>query len=289
VTETYAVISALEEEGCDIRLACDTLGVTRSGYYRFQQAPPSVRDQEDDRLGALVKETFWFHRRRFGARRIARDLAARGERCGRKRTRKIMDQMSLAAIQPRSFKPRTTESRHTLGYNDNLLLTEPAPRGINQIWVGDITYVPLPRSYAYLAILMDLHSRKIVGWTLRDDMTETLVLTTLRKSIRLRQPAPGLIHHTDRGGQYAGKEYRELLARAAMRQSMSRPDNCYDNAFMESCFGKLKTEMEITCFDNLQKAEREIADFINYYNQLRRHSALDYLTPNQYELQLQTS
>jgi putative transposase len=285
----YAVIRALEKEGGDVHLACETLDVARSGYYRFQRALPSVRQEEDDRLSTLVKDTFWFHKRRFGARRIARDLAARKELCGRKRTRKIMGQLNLVAIQPRSFKPRTTESRHTLGYNDNLLLTAPSPSDVNEIWVGDITYVPLPRSYAYLAILMDLYSRKIVGWTLREDMTESLVTTTLQKAIRTRQPSPGLLHHTDRGGQYAGKQYRALLARAAMRQSMSRPDDCYDNAFMESCFGKLKTEMEITCFDNFQKAEREIADFINYYNQLRRHSALDYFTPNQYELQLKTS
>lgn len=289
MTETYAVITALEEEDCDVRLACEVLGVSRSGYYRFQKAPPSVRQQEDERLGVFVKESFWLHQRRYGARRIVRDLAADGERCGRARTRKIMDQMGLVAIQPRSFKPRTTESRHTLGYNDNLLLSEPSPSDRNQIWVGDITYVPLPRSYAYLAILMDLYSRKIVGWTLRDDMTESLVIATLQKAIRGRQPAPGLLHHTDRGGQYAGKEYRALLARAAIRQSMSRPDNCYDNAFMESCFGKIKTEMEMTCYDNFQKAEKEIADFINYYNQLRRHSALDYLSPNHYELRLKSS
>jgi putative transposase len=283
------VITALEQAGCDVTLACETLDVSRSGYYRFQNAQPSARQQADDRLGKLVKETFWLHRRRYGARRIAHDLAARGEGCGRQRTRKIMEQMGLVAIQPRSFKPRTTESRHTLGYNDNLLLTAASPTNVNQIWLGDITYIPLPRSYAYLAILMDLCSRKIVGWTLRDDMTECLVVTTLRNAIRSRQPAPGLVHHTDRGGQYAGKEYRAILARAAMHQSMSRANNCYDNAFLESCFGKIKTELEMTCYDHFQKAEQEIADFINYYNQLRRHSALDYLTPNQYEAQRKTS
>ena len=283
------MIAALEKEGCDVRLACETLNVCRSGYYRVQQSPPSLRQQEDERLGVLVKETFWLHKRRSGARRIAKDLAALGETCGRHRTRKIMDQMGLVAIQPRSFKPRSTESRHTLGYNDNLLLTATSPFDRNQIWVGDITYVPLPRSYAYLAILMDLYSRKIVGWTLSDDMTESLVVTTLQKAIRSRQPPPGLIHHTDRGGQYAGKKYRAILNRAVVRQSMSRADNCYDNAFIESCFGKLKTEMEMTCFDHFQQAEKEIADFINYYNQLRRHSALDYLTPNQFEARTKIS
>src|SRR5690606_31123837 len=134
-----------------------------------------------------------------------------------------------------------TESRHRLGYSPNLLINRELPQGPNQLWVGDITYITLiSRAYCYLALLMDLWSRYVIGWQLADSMDEDLVLAVLRQAIRSRQPLPGLVHHTDRGGQYAGHRYRAILRRAAMQQSMSRPGNCYDNAFLESCFGTIK-------------------------------------------------
>ena len=192
--------------------------------------------------------------------------------------------MELVAIQPKSFKPRTTNGRHRLGYSPNLLVNAPLPDGINRLWVGDITYVPLMGGeFLYLAVLMDRFSRRIVGWGLQDHMRESLVLTALRAAIAVRQPSPGLIHHTDRGGQYAGGEYRKMLVRTGMSQSMSRADNCYDNAFMESCFGTLKTELEMKAYPNAIVAQKEIANYIRYYNVRRRHSALGYLTPEAYE------
>ena len=158
------------------------------------------------------------------------------------------------------------------------------PTGINQVWVGDITYVPLKGGvFLYLAMLMDLYSRRIVGWELRSTLKEPLVLAVLRSAIRLRQPASDLIHHTDRGGQYAGNQYRGVLDRARMWQSMSRADNCYDNAFMESCFGTIKTELEMDCYANETNARAQIGRYIGYYNTRRRHSALDYLTPEEFE------
>jgi len=192
--------------------------------------------------------------------------------------------MELAAIQPKSFKPRTTDSRHTLGSSPNLLLDAPPPKTINRQWVGDITYVPLVGgAFLYLALLMDRYSRRIVGWDLQPHMKESLVLAALRAAIGLRRPEPGLIHHTDRGGQYAGAEYRGTLDRAGMSQSMSRADNCYDNAFMESCFGSLKSELEMRPYASDRIARKEIPDYIRYYNTRRRHSALDYLTPEEFE------
>jgi putative transposase len=179
----------------------------------------------------------------------------------------------LQAIQPRSFRPRTTQSRHPLGYSPNLLLEAKPPSGINQVWVGDITFVPLAGScFAYLALLMDLYSRRIVGWELDEHMTEALVLAALRTAIGQRQPDAGLIHHTDRGGQYAGGEYRQVLGRARMEQSMSRPDNCYDNAFLESCFGTLKTELEMEVYPDVRAAQEEVRDYLCYYDTKRRHS-----------------
>ncbi len=145
-------------------------------------------------------------------------------------------------------------------------------------------YVPLKeRGVLYLAMLMDLYSLRIVGWELRSDLKEPLVLAALRSAIRLRGPAANLIHHTDRGGQYAGNQYRGVLHRAGMRQSMSRADNCYDNAFMESCFGTIKTELEMEYYQNEHDAREEIGGYLRYYNTRRRHSALGYLTPEEFE------
>ena len=195
-----------------------------------------------------------------------------------------MREMELKAIQPKSFRPRTTDSRHSLGYSPNLLSASPMPRGVNRVWVGDITYVPLNgNGFLYLALLMDLYSRRIVGQEMQVNMKEPLVLAALRSAIAFRQPGVDLLHHTDRGGQYAGNEYRRVLARARMRQSMSRADNCYDNAFMESCFGTIKRELEMERYASEAFARAEIAGYIRYYNTRRRHSSLDYLTPEEFE------
>jgi transposase InsO family protein len=283
VSEVYAAIRQLEES-FPVSVLCESLNVSRSAYYAWRQDGVCARHRDDNRLRPLIRGVFREHRRRYGARRIAVELAARDEACGRRRVGRLMDEMGLVAIQPKSFKPRTTDSRHSLGYSPNLLLDAPPPDGINRLWVGDITYVPLVGSdFLYLAMLMDRFSRRIVGWDLQDNMRESLVLAALRAAIALRQPRPGLIHHTDRGGQYAGVQYRKMLARAEMAQSMSRADNCYDNAFMESCFGTLKTELEMEAYPNAHVARKEIPDYIRYYNTRRRHSALGYLTPEAYE------
>jgi len=263
---------------------CETLNVSRAGYYAWRSEIETARHRRDRELTRLVADTFWKHRRRYGARRIAVDLAAQGQRCGVERVAKLLKNQGLQAIQPQSFVPRTTDSRHTLGYSPNLLLDAPPPERLNQIWVADITYIPLLNSrFAYLALTMDLFSRRVLGWELADSMGEPLILESLQQAIRARQPRRGLIHHSDRGGQYAGHAYRAVLRRAAMRQSMSRAGNCYDNAFMESCFGTIKTELEMTEYDNVLQARTDIASYLAYYNTERRHSALDYLSPHHFE------
>jgi putative transposase len=277
-------------EGFRSSKVCDVLEVSRSGFYAWRSGQESQREVRDRELIPWVSAVFWRHRRRYGARRITVELASQGIACGVARVARLLKTQGFQAIQPRSYKPRTTESRHRLGYNENLLKGRKAPSKVNEIWVGDITYIPVVarRSgrFGYLALLMDLWSRRIVGWEYARLMEEDLVLEALRRAIRERQPEPGLIHHTDRGGQYAGKRYREVLRRAEMRQSMSAADNCYDNAFMESCFGTVKTELELVEYGGDAAAVREISEYIRYYNVERRHSSLGYVSPVEYENQL---
>ncbi len=232
----------------------------------------------------FIQSIFWEHRRRYGARRIAVELADQQQPCSRRRVGRLMKEMDLVAIQPRTFKPRTHRQPTLSWLQRNLLLNAPPPIAINQLWVGDITYVPIVGGdFLYLAMLMDRFSRRIVGWSLQDHMQESLVLQALRSAIALRQPVPGLIHHTDRGGQYAGSCYRQMLDRAQMTQSMSRAADCYDNAFMESCFGTLKTELEMTPYQNRDIAHKELPEYIRYYNTRRRHSSIGYLSPEAFE------
>jgi putative transposase len=273
----------MKDDGFEVTRLCEVLNVHRNGYYQWRASFASVYEQQDLKLAPMVQDVFFQHRRRYGARRIAIELNDRGETCSRAKVRKIMEKTGLVAIQPKSFKPRTTESRHKLGYSPNLLLEGIEVTRIDQVWVGDITYIPLTNQFAYLAMLMDLHSRKIIGWSLELNMEEPLVIATLKQAIRNRQPSAGLIHHTDRGGQYAGNKHRKLLTRAQISQSMSRAGDCYDNAFMESCFGTIKTELEMKTYPSIQHASSEIRNYINYYNVLRRHSGIDYLSPTSFE------
>lgn len=235
----------------------------------------------------FICDIFWQHKRRYGARRIAVELQARDRPCGVDRVAKLLKSQGLQAIQPQSYRPQTTDSRHALGYSPNLLQRSAPPAQLNRVWVIDITYVPLEETaFAYLALVLDLCSRRVIGWSLAEQMTETLVLVALQHAIRARQPSPGLIHHSDRGGQYASSAYRAVLRRAEIRQSMSRAANCYDNAFMESCFGTIKTELEMTEYQNSRLARHDIASYLAYYNHDRRHSSLTYLSPAAYEAQL---
>ena len=263
---------------------CAVLDVSRSAYYAWSERAPSLHEQRQAALTPLVRALFWQHRRRYGARRIASVLADMGEACSPRWVGKVMKNQGLQAIQPKSFVPKTTASRHHLGYSPNLILDTPEPCRVDQLWVGDITYVPLRGGvFCYLASLMDRYSRDIVGWELAETMTDELTLAALRMAIHERQPRADLVHHTDRGGQYASTRYRAVLKRAGMLQSMSRASNVYDNAFMESCFGTLKTELEMTEYENYRAARQEIAEYIEYYRSERKHSALGYLSPTQFE------
>lgn len=274
-------------EGCAVSVICEVLSVSRSGFHAWRSRGVSAREQRDAELAPLVREIFHQHRRRYGARRIAAELVDRGESCGVARVAKLLETQGLKAIQPQSYRPRTTNSRHRLGYSPNLLRDRAAPQQINEVWVGDITYIRLRGGrFGYLSVLMDLYSRRIVGWEYQESMTDALVLASLRKAIRSRQPLAGLIHHTDRGGQYRSTDYRQVLHRAGMEPSMSDAANCYDNAFMESCFGSLKRELELDEYADSLEAVRALSEYVSYYNRDRRHSSLGYLRPAEFEEQL---
>jgi putative transposase len=285
MNDVYSVVETLtRDHNFSVFHVCDALRLSRSAYYDWLNRPPSSRQSQDEELMVSIRDIFWKHRRRYGTRRIRDDLADQEVRCGRRRIAKLLKIQGLRAIQPKSFVPKTTESRHTLGYSPNLLLDEPSLTTINQLWVGDITYIPLKSGdFLYLALLMDRFSRRVIDWNLEDHMSEKLVLPVLRGAIRKRQPKPGLIHHTDRGAQYAAHGYRQILQRAGMKQSMSRADNCYDNAFMESCNGTIKIELEMTEYESRRVALKEIGDYLDYYDRERKHSALDYKSPLNFE------
>ena len=281
----YAAVEAIAQSNALSTVSvCDMLEVSRSAYYAWRSGPPTARQERDSELTPLVRAFFWKHKRRYGARRIAAELADLGEACSPRHVAKLLKNQGLRAIQPKSFVPKTTDSRHSLGYSPNLLLEEPEPTRVNQLWVGDITYVRLRSgAFCYLAMLMDRYSRYLVGWHLAQTLSDELVLPVLQMAISDRQPPPRLIHHTDRGGQYASARYRAVLRRAQFRQSMSRAENCYDNAFMESCFGTIKTELEMTEYDNHRAAFKEIREYVHYYLRERKHSGLGYLAPQQFE------
>jgi transposase InsO family protein len=269
---------------------CDALEVSRSGFYAWRSGEESQRAETDRELTPVIREVFWHHRRRYGSRRIAVALSQRGIACGVARVARLLKNQGLRAIQPKSFTPHTTESRHRLGYNENLLKDRKAPLRVDEVWVGDVTYIPLGTRtsqgrFGYLALLMDLFSRRIVGWDYGLTMDDGLVLGALRRAIRERQPGAGLIHHTDRGGQYASGRYRDVLRRSGICQSMSAAGNCYDNAFMESCFGTIKHELELVEYASSAEALRELASYVRYYNADRIHSSLGYVSPAQFETQ----
>lgn len=267
-------------------LLCTVLEVSRSAYYSYRSGSSyRLRMSEKDAETAIVN-SFISHRRRYGVRRLIPELADQGFVLGNYRIRRVLQKHGLKAIQPRSFVPRTTDSRHPYPISPNLLLESPFPDQINLVVVGDITYIPLTAgNWAYLSVWLDLYSRKVIGWALADHMREELVINSFKKASNNRNFSQRTIIHSDRGGQYAGKSFRNLLDKSKVVQSMSRADNPYDNAFMESYFSRFKAELlEGGAFESIEDAQTEIFDYIEmYYNPKRRHSALGYLSPVNFE------
>jgi putative transposase len=269
---------------------CRAMKVSEDAFYAWGRGKTYRLSPQKSELAAVVKEVFYLHRRRYGARRISAELVAEGVPVGRRLAGSLMKAQGLTAIRPRRFMPRTTDSRHGLGFSPNLLLDASAePSGAGQAIVGDITYLPLANGrFCYLATFQDKFTRRIVGWQVSSRMTAQLVLDALNRARSRRLIGRGAIIHTDRGSQYASVEYRRLLYINGFRQSMSGKGNCYDNAQAESFFSRFKAELlEGGNFESVEQARSEIFSYIEgYYNRIRRHSSLGYKSPMEFEKQL---
>lgn len=274
--------------GHGIRRICATLRVPRSSYYHA--ATPTPMQRSDQQIGGTIEAVFKRHRRRYGYRRIWEELNDQGIVCAPARVRRIMIQRGLKAIQPKTYIPRTSDGRADKP-SPNLLLERPLPEKPNQAWAGDITFIPTASGWLYLAVVIDLCSRRIVGWSLADHMRTQLVSDALKQALESRPTTGGTIFHSDRGSQYGSSAYRELLNKAGMRQSMSARANPYHNAWTESFMGTLKTEMlQDGCFIDGSDARTEIFDYIEaYYNTHRKHSSLGYQTPLEFEAKILSS
>jgi transposase InsO family protein len=269
---------------------CRVLKVGEAAFYSWRKGRTYQLSAGRRKLADKVKEVFYLHRRRYGARRISAELKAEGVAIGRRLASSLMRKQSLTAIRPKRFVPKTTDSKHDCGYSPNLLhdpLNEPAGKG--QVIVGDITYLPLQNGrFCYLATFQDKYTRRVVGWQVSENMTAQLVIDAFNLARRRGLIKRGAIIHTDRGSQYASAEYRRLLYIHGFRQSMSAKGNCYDNAQAESFFSRFKAELvEGGRFESVEQAKSEIFSYIEgYYNRIRRHSSLDYLSPLEFEKQL---
>jgi putative transposase len=266
-----------------VRAMCDALSVSASGFYAWRSRPESARKIANRELLSDIRRVHADHRGRYGAPRIHAELRAAGHSVSRKRVERVMHRHGIQAQAPRRYRVCTTDSKHSLPVAANLLDRNFVAEKPDQIWLADITYIPTGEGWLYLAVILDLFTRKVVGWAMREHMPAELTIAALTMAIQRRRPAAGLIHHSDRGSQYAAGDYRKILQDAAITQSMSRKANCWDNAPMESFFGTLKTELVHQCdYPDREAARRDLFGYIEgYYNRRRIHSAIGYITPEQ--------
>jgi len=266
-----------------IKECCEALRVSRSGYYQWKKAKPSQREREEAELVEQIKEVFEANKGRYGSPRVRQALRQDGIECGENRVARLMRENELAARRKKAFRPRTTVPGKSTAPN---LIKDLEPSGVDQIWVSDITYVATVEGWLYLAVILDLFSRKVVGWKLGETLEAELVETALANALMMRGPDPGLYFHSDRGSQYSSQAVRKPLSVIGANLSMSAQGNCYDNAKAEAFFSTLKTECfpPTQLFGSKALARREIFEYIEvYYNNRRLHSALGYQTPRQFE------
>ena len=269
-----------------VRMLCELLGVSPSGYYGWRQRRPTKRQSEDAALAAKIAAAHKASRRTYGAPRILEDLREEGIHTSKRRCTRLMKAQGLRGKKKNRRKPRTTDSSHAQPVAPNVIAERPAPTGPNQAWRTDITYLRTAEGWLFLAAILDAWSRRIVGWACAPTLHASLALAALRDALRRRQPAKGVLHHSDRGSQYVDADYVALLDAAGLERSMSRSGNCYDNATMESFWSTFKTDtgLDITVLATRREAELAVYDYIEtFYNQRRRHSSLGYLSPVAFE------
>ena len=268
-----------------VRLQCQVLGVSASGFYAWLNRPPSQRAVANQNLLGHIRRIHWGSHKRYGSPRVCAALRTEGQRVSRRRVANLMRINNLHAIGKRRFRITTTDSRHNLPIAANVIDRNFGALAPNQQWLADITYIFTAEGWLYLAAVLDLYSRKIVGWAMRDHMRTELPLAALTMAIQRQRPQPGLIHHSDRGSQYASGDYQKALIAADITPSMSRKGNCWDNAPMESFFHTLKTELvHHKNYATKEDAKRDLFQYIEgFYNRQRIHSAIGYLTPEQME------
>jgi transposase InsO family protein len=264
---------------------CALLGVSRSGYYAWRQRPPSARAHVNRQIVAEIRRIHAEVDRTYGSPRMQPELQARGLPCGRHRIARLMRAHGIQGKQARRWRV-TTDSRHGFALAPNHLgraFTAAAP---NRVWMADVTYIPTGAGWCYLAVVIDAFSRRVVGWALDTQLTAALPRRALERAIAARHPAPGLLHHSDRGIQYAATAYQQLLAQHGMIASMSRRGDCWDNAVVESFFASLKVErLHERRFVTPEDVEAEVSDYIErFYNRQRRHSTLGHVSPVVFEL-----
>lgn len=290
--EKYAVIAAHRAQYA-VTLMCRALDVSPSGFHAAAARPrrtPSVRAQTDEVLRVAVRAAHRKSRGTYGAPRVHAELKAEGRQVAKKRVARLMREAGLRA-RPRRPRVRTTDSAHAHPVAPNVLARRfavPEIEGLDPVWAGDITYIPTEEGWLYLAAVLDLGSRRAVGWAMRDTLEEALVLDALRMALAQRRPAPGLVVHSDRGSQYAGAAHQALLAAHGLTCSMSRKGDCWDNAVAESFFATLEHELLADAvFPTRAAARRALFEFIEvWYNRERRHSSLGYVSPVAYEARL---
>lgn len=285
----YAAIQAHRGE-FELSLMCRVLEVSRSGFYAWQKRRTSERVRGGERLRVHIRAIHRKSQQTYGSPRVHVELCAQGFCCSRKRVERLMREDGLVARVRRRFRG-TTDSAHSEPIAPNLLERRFGPEdvpGVDRVWVGDITYVPTREGWLYLAAILDLASRRVVGWAMRDNLEAELATDALQMALWSRRPEPGLIHHSDRGVQYASHAYRSLLEAHGHLPSMSRKGNCWDNAVAESFFATLEWELiERNDWHTHQEAKRAIFQYIEvWYNRERRHSTLGYVSPAEYEAQL---
>ena len=282
----YAFISE-QRASHTIVLLCEVLAVCRSSFYDWLSRSPSDREVEDTALAEKIKASHKHSRGSYGSRRIKDDLQDEGDQVSRRRIQRLMAQEALQSTHAKKKFKVTTDSGHGLPVSPNLLNRDFEPERPNSVYVSDITYVWTSEGWLYLAVVIDLFSRLVVGWSLSTRMRTSLVLDALDMAINSRQPDAGLIHHSDRGSQYASLEFQELLAEREYLSSMSRKGNCWDNAVAESFFKTLKQELIYQQrFTTREQARLAIFEYIEaYYNRQRKHSRNEYLSPADYDAQ----